>query len=326
MVVNVVTWAEGLSSHRIAIAEILTLSHMLRAVLVEPCYMHGKLSSCSKGGVRLSTVYNIQPLQRWARILPEKEAMNAASHPGIIERVCLHAGHPQNLCGNVTRIAGTPRAHVIALGHTLAPVLEVHWFRRNTINGLSSGVKREILNALDFAPEQYHKVRRLTNLLGLPPQGYVVYHWRSERHSSYEMCAKFILESHAKLTRTGGAALPRALLVSDIQFDDKLRWSGMKSLLTNSSHAAASRALELLYAHNFTKLDLAYKKAAAPVPRDLVEASVWDLILAQQARELATCSSCGVQPCLSCAWQGHYADFIVKLRARRGVHTFKCWP
>ena len=326
MVVNVVTWAEGLSSHRIAIAEILTLSHMLRAVLVEPCYMHGKLSSCSKGGVRLSTVYNIQPLQRWARILPEKEAMNAASHPGIIERVCLHAGHPQNLCGNVTRIARTPRAHVIALGHTLAPVLEVHWFRRNTINGLSSGVKREILNALDFAPEQYHKVRRLTNLLGLPPQGYVVYHWRSERHSSYEMCAKFILESHAKLTRTGGAALPRALLVSDIQFDDKLRWSGMKSLLTNSSHAAASRALELLYAHNFTKLDLAYKKAAAPVPRDLADASVWDLILAQQARELATCSSCGVQPCLSCAWQGHYADFIVKLRARRGVHTFKCWP
>ena len=142
------------------------------------------------------------------------------------------------------------------------------------------------------------------------------------------MCAKSILESHAKLTlRTGGGARLRAVLVSDIQFDDKLRWGGMSKMLANSSsRAAASGALELLYAHNFTKLDLAYKMAAAPVPKDLAEASVWDLILAQQAGELATCSFCRVEPCLSCAWQGHYADFIVQLRARRGVHTFKCWP
>ena len=166
-------------------------------------------------------------------------------------------------------------------------------------------------------------------LLGLPARGYIAFHWRSENHHAYEKCARDMLKSHAKLLQNRNSSSgegPLALLVSDIQFNTSLRWGGMRELDKNSSGAAAQRALDLLFAHNFTKLDRALRQAGAPVPGDLAEASVWDLILAQQAGRMATCSGCHTEPCHSCAWQGNYARFVVDLRSQEHQQTLRCWP
>ena len=194
--------------------------------------------------------------------------------------MCLHSGNPTGLCQllNLTAIAGKSEAAVSALGHTEKAILEVHHYRRGSVRGLSSSVTHAITAALGFAEEQYDKVRQITGLLGLPARGYVAFHWRSENHHAYEKCARDMLRSHAKLLQNGNSSSdqegPLALLVSDIQFDTSLRWGGMRELGKNSSGAAAQRALDLLFAHNFTKLDHALRQAGAPVPGDLAEASV----------------------------------------------------
>ena len=334
-IVNVVTFDEGLSSHRFALAEVLTLAHQLQAVFVEPSYCHGRLGTSCSGGVRLGSVFNLTRLRRWVRIEQEVPSssvnlQNRSAH-GSVRKVCLHSGNPADSCQhlNLTAIAGKSEAAVSALEHGEEAILEVHHYRRGSVRGLSSSVTHAITAALDFAEEQYDKVRQIMGLLGLPARGYIAFHWRSENHHAYEKCARDMLKSHAKLLQNRNSSSgegPLALLVSDIQFNTSLRWGGMKELDKNSSGAAAQRALDLLFAHNFTKLDRALRQPGAPVPGDLAEASVWDLILAQQAGRMATCSGCHTEPCHSCAWQGNYARFVVDLRSQDHQQTFRCWP
>ena len=70
-----------------------------------------------------------------------------------------HFGNETEL-RNLTAIAGKSEAAVSALGHTKEAILEVHHYRRGSVRGLSSSVTHAITAALDFAEEQYHKVRQ----------------------------------------------------------------------------------------------------------------------------------------------------------------------
>jgi hypothetical protein len=166
--IDVRSFAEGMSSNRHSIAELLALASVAHAVLVEPCFRHGRLGVCPEDRfddrtLRLGDVLDLSALQRFAFILPWRQAREAAALPldARARSVCLHSGSPQDTCrrfGLNRSIAHSSASEALALATHGEAVLHVHAFRRGSVRGLNASLVATIEGAIDFAPRQYAQV------------------------------------------------------------------------------------------------------------------------------------------------------------------------
>ena len=90
--------------------------------------------------------------------------------------------------------------------------------------------------------------------------------------------------------------------------------------------ADAQEALKLLLDDNgFLKLDLFVQKHQDFV-RDPIFLAAADLVLAQKAKEFATCDKSCKSICAQCGHQGSFVHLAETLRTARDKKSTLCWP
>lgn len=343
--IYVTKYHEGLSSWRIAVAELLTVARLTNASLAEPCVRHGRLSGdCSGPSLRLREVFDVEQMKKIAPIVSPDEAA-AMRVNATVAGVCMHFGNPKDVCK--PSIWGTLQTCPANLANR-AQVLEIDAYRRMGVMGITADMVDEALEAIMFSPTQIRLAADMVRRRAFDENDYIVYQWRSEtKHQNLAKCVQNLVRSKETRFRRDTPVL----LVSDLTLEKGHQWGGIH----RSDQGMIERALDELRAHNFTKifddrdavdgaLDIARasnittldgKNAFTDLSKvDLVFPAIWDAVIASNAKVLATCSGCQSRICKDCMWQGNYAGLILQLRNIRKRHqllpgfaqTLTCWP
>lgn len=147
----------------------------------------------------------------------------------------------------------------------------------------------------------------------------------------YVECAKEIINSVEKMNNnTINHHLP-TILMSSLSFNEKLMWSGAKRKAENSNVKEALEMLLLPSRHlRIFKLDvLIEKQKSNDKVVDSGMMAVYDLILASEAKQFATCNHrCRNRTCSKCNYIGRFADVALDHRKhlKNSVKTsHQCW-
>jgi hypothetical protein len=181
---------------------------------------------------------------------------------------------------------------------------------------------------LHFTQEIYDFVDMILKEAGIKDENYSVIQWsRGEIHSlDYVSCARHIITARdimqeKEVARHGhGRNETPFVLISSLNRNESLAWNN------KARGPDAQEALKLLLDDNgFLKLDLFVQKHKDFV-RDQVFFAAADLVLAQKAKEFATCSKSCKSICAQCGFQGSFVQMTEALRTARDKKSTLCWP
>ena len=169
---------------------------------------------------------------------------------------------------------------------------------------------------------------------------FAVVHWRADLNDmTYMDCAERIVrvkrllqEEYTNNYATNSNNTMTFVLMTALAIDTNKEWGSTKAQATNTS---APHALDWLLDAN----QGGFKKVRELPEEDAVVNTAIDLVLAQRATVLTTCTGqCKhYNYCLSCNYRGHFAEYALELRRRnqqRQSHdttsmafaTLPCWP
>lgn len=278
--------AEGMSSWRYSVAEMLFMARLTARRLVLPCVAHGRLVPCLvPGALPMETYVNTDQLRRYhPHIMPFSALIDENRSTGLLERVpavfCLHhkcrfphwiAGSPDGLrprdglglLGHNATVRKIYNRNLFLTAHDIARTkvaLMARVFRsaiqlgamraRGAVRNAGGKEDYGVLQAFAFARSAYLAAEALRDQLRLPPR-YIAVHWRSERTAcNYSACsAELAAGVERMLSRSGPAAAGTGcLLVSDIPYDAKKSLWGefAKTDATADRLADQARALRTL--------------------------------------------------------------------------------
>ena len=335
---------EGMASWRPAFAEILIVAKALNAVVVEPCIERGYLTSCycCQKPLRLSDIYEMEKLQEFHHLIApfdDYEEMLATQKYQEF-KLCMHSGTPPD---HVACSQGPIKQPVInyskkakqleqllqnavqqsSLTHS---VLDIVSYRRETFlhkpykgKKLVGAIKVRLVSGDNFVfrKEHFEIVAEIVSAMGISGKFNAV-HWRAEQKGmDYMSCAEEVIRVRTRMYPNQ----KDYVLLSSLNEYGHLQWSGTKRFTNDQSQ----KALTHLMNQGFKKTDTIWQDTKQIT--DVVLLAVWDLILAMQAENFATCSNdCGGW-CAACGHRGNFAKAAIRSRLLAGQNgTHKCWP
>lgn len=341
--VHIEEFSEGMSSWRLALAEVVAMTKKLNATLVEPCIYSGRLKACKEGGsrFRLGQLYDLDKLREFQRyIVPfedYQQRMTALQKPKVFDTCFARPGttpSPIVVCGSTSRglipnAFGLKRIHIIedASKHDGPAVLRLNYYRKGGLHKAKwmdgqnlvpeMRVRRILKTNFDFRQEHYQKVDHILEELGIANgTAFDVIHWRAELpHLNYDQCVNRILNAKEALSPKNETPL---ILMSSLSLRSGFQWGN-----TLFRQKAANQGLVRLMSAGLRKLDQIKDLKVS----DIVDLAAWDQIMALKARRFTTCSrSCGQSHfCSACNYRGNFAQFAIDLRTKHGKESDTCW-
>ena len=339
-----------MANWRTSISEILIIAKALNATFVEPCIQGGRLTHCSEPDkVKLSDVFRMDKMKEFHPFIVSHEVFqnetNDEHNSTHFQRIC-HTSHKYSSgCGegvlNQHSKVSSPslEAAVARSQKSQRTVLQLtgSYFKSGWNNMMfkgrplipSEGPTASMINKkyFHFTQEIYDFVAMILKEAGIKDENYSVIQWRGEIHSlDYVSCARHIITARdimqeKEVARHGrGRNETPFVLISSLNRNKSLVWS------KNSKGPDAQEALKLLLDDNgFLKLDLFVQKHQDFV-RDPIFLAAADLVLAQKAKEFATCDTSCKSICAQCGHRGSFVRMAVKLRTARDKNSTSCWP
>lgn len=330
-------FSEGMATWRISLAQILQVAKKLNATVVEPCIGRGYLKACGNDTVGLDTVYDTSKLRQYHPHIvshEEYQAMLAVQNPVIVP-ICFvnPQGNLEKACGNITNMwqqkMNAPLERAFKQDDIMT-VIHITYYRQGGL--IKTRVGGEALvglfnttwHVLDeyfvFQPKHYDTVDYLLQLMGISNTSeYDVIHWRAEKHTiDYDDCAAKILQTRQAM---GSNTM---VLMSSINKHADMQWYEPERF--NASDA--QRNLDRLLDSGFLKVDLVLDKVRHLIP-DQIVIPIWDQIIAQKARQFATCTrQCAdtIELCVACNFRGVFSQTTIDLRTKIGKSSYECWP
>ena len=333
--------SEGMANWRIAVVELLLVAKQIGAVLVEPCILEGRVTSCHKvrgKRVRLGDVFELKKLLEvhpWIISQEDYEASTANVDPSNVFVFCMHHGFPspEAMCirggKRLTNFYESTFNIVLeqALQQQEPSVIEIHTYRKGGFakTKLNPGtqklvdatlVQRVMENNLDFHSKHYDQVSEFLQKLGIGDE-YNVIHWRAELPNiNYPNCAEKLVNAKNIMSNNSTPTI----LISSLNQIPYYQWGG--GVFARKGSALTLKSL--MDDHGFLKLDTIKDKPTD----DMIYLAVWDQILSQNATTFATCTkTCKAkQSCKACNYQGSFGEVVMGLRKRFGRQSLSCWP
>ena len=330
-----------------SVSEILIVAKALNATFVEPCVQRGRLKRCSKShNVKLSDIFSMDKMKEFHPLIVSHEVFqnetNDAHNSTHFQRIC-HTKHKHSsVCGEgvLNQYANTSSPLLeaaVARSQSQRTVVQLQgryfrmgWYNmkfkgRPLIPGGGPTVNKIRKKYFHITQEIYDFVDMILKEAGIKDENYSVIQWRGEIHSlDYVSCARHIITARdimqeEEVARHGRNETP-FVLIAPLNRDEKLAWN------IKARGSDAQEALKLLLDDNgFLKLDLLVQ-AHQDFVRDPVFLAAADLVLAQKAKEFATCDKSCNSICAQCGHQGSFVHLAETLRTARDKNSTSCWP
>ena len=331
-----------------SVSEILIVAKALNATFVEPCIQGGRLTRCSEPHkVKLSDVFRMDKMKEFHPFIVSYEVFQNETndeqhnsthfqhicHTLIIKYggVCVVNQYSKtsspSLEAAVARSQQSQRTVVQLSGYRKDGWYNMMFKGRPLIPDKGHTVDKILKKYLHFTQEIYDFVDMILKEAGIKDENYSVIQWRGEIHSlDYVSCARHIITARdimqeKEVARRGhGRNETPFVLISSLNRNESLAWNN------KARGPDAQEALKLLLDDNgFLKLDLFVQKHKDFV-RDQVFFAAADLVLAQKAKEFATCSKSCKSICAQCGFQGSFVQMTEALRTARDKKSTLCWP
>ena len=331
-----------------SISEILIVAKALNATFVEPCIHKGRLTYCSEThNVKLSDIFRMDKMKEFHPFIVshevfQNETNDARNSSTQFQRICHTAHKYLSKCGegvlNQHSNISSPslEAAVASAQNSQRTVLQLTTYWRDgwkhmkfkgrpLIPSKGPTVKMIYNKYFHFTQEIYDFVDMILKEAGIKDENYSVIQWRGEIHSlDYVSCARHIITARAIMQEEEVARHGRNetafVLIAPFNRNESLTWNN------RSNGADAQEALKLLLDDNgFLKLDLLVQKHQDFV-RDSIFLAAADLVLAQKAKEFATCDKSCNSICAQCGHQGSFVQLAETLRNARDKNSTSCWP
>jgi hypothetical protein len=360
--IQVESWHEGISSWKRAFSEVWIMAERLGAVLVEPGIRDGRLSSCGKGKLALSDVYNRTLLtneySQLATCSQYDAAMNQLSVPKILD-VCLNKDTfmgcttPEGVDLESEYRLQTSESLDQALAQILSQpntmvVIRLHNVWKSALDKFTLPValaspkypneeqqqrlplmdkekaKRFQETSYKIVDQHYTFLSAQLEAAGIPASSHAVIHWRAELPNlDYAVCRDQIVQTRKAMNLP--PMTPFFLISSLSSLDPELSWKGAQKLADKDQTSSQQALTSLLDDHHFLRLE----NIIVPSLQDSVLYAVMDLILAETAFSFATCSDrchdTSFASCESCNFVGSFSKLAMRMRGDAS-NTFPCWP
>lgn len=321
---------EGITKWKDTVASFFHVAVKFNRTAVLPCITNGRISSCElPNAVPLPMIINMDDMYFLFPGLTTTSHVEFKRNCNASILYCIDLKDmKENLAFDLTRT--NPNLFVLSRmlanerivpfnssyetcvaenGNELAVALLNPWYKNILANNSDF---RHV--KLTFHPNNADIVRWILAAHHIDPLDYEVFQWRSETVDSANIldCAKVLL--HKALAALKKSKHHKLVLLSDIPFAANLTlWGFMPKDDENRTSAAK------LLSKSFFKIETSHLRNTLikvnPMYNDSIFLTVWDIIIAMQAKQFTTCIDIKSDICLRCArYDSKFAKLIVKQR------------